>query len=270
MDRFLEIFQYDFLRNAFLIGTLLAVIIPCIGLTVVLKRLSMIGETLAHTSLAGVTLGLLLGFNPTLCAAVYCVFAAFGIEFLRKRYPQFADLAIALILSLGIGLTGVLSSFVTHAANFQSYLFGSLITVTPFELRLVLILSAVVFLLFVLFYRELFYLAFDESSARLAGVPADAVNFLFTLLTAVTISAAARTVGALIVSSLLVIPAAAAMQLGRNYRQTLLFAIFFSLISMNVGLYVSFLTETQPGGTIVLLQIAFLLAIMLFCRVWKK
>ena len=251
MDRFLEIFQYDFLRNAFLIGTLLAVIIPCIGLTVVLKRLSMIGETLAHTSLAGVTLGLLLGF-------------------IRKRYPQFADLAIALILSLGIGLTGVLSSFVTHAANFQSYLFGSLITVTPFELRLVLILSAVVFLLFVLFYRELFYLAFDESSARLAGVPADAVNFLFTLLTAVTISAAARTVGALIVSSLLVIPAAAAMQLGRNYRQTLLFAIFFSLISMNIGLYVSFLTETQPGGTIVLLQIAFLLAIMLFCRVWKK
>lgn len=263
MNSLAEILQHDFLRNAFLIGTLLAVIIPCIGLTVVLRRLSMIGETLAHTSLAGVTLGLLMGFNPTLCATIYCVAAAFGIEFLRKRFPQYAELAIALILSMGVGLTGVLSSFVTNAASFQSFLFGSIITVTPFELRLVIVLSAVVFSLFVLLYRELFYLAFDESAARLAGIPVGTINCLFTLLTAVTISVAARTVGALIVSSLLVIPAAAAMQLERSYRFTLIFAILFSIVTMNAGLYVSYFTETQPGGTIVLLQSALLILLMI-------
>lgn len=265
MNALTEIFQHDFLRNAFLVGTLLGVLIPCIGLTVVLKRLSMIGETLAHTSLAGVTLGLLLGYNPTLCATIYCVLAAFGIEFLRKRYAQYAELAIALVLSIGIGLTGVLSSFVTNAANFQSFLFGSIITTTPFEIRLVVILSAVVFGLFLLFYRELFYIAFDEQAARLAGLPVGTINSLFTLLTAITISVAARTVGALIVSSLLVIPAAAAMQLRTSYRRTLCFAVLFSVVTMNVGLFISYLTETQPGGTIVLLQSA-LLILMMICR----
>lgn len=269
MNPFLEILQYDFLRNAFLTGTLLAVIIPCIGLTVVLKRLSMIGETLAHTSLAGVTLGLLLGFNPTLCAAIYCVLAAFGIEVLRKRWPQYAEMAIALILSLGIGLTGVLSSFVTNTASFQSFLFGSIITVDPLEMRLVVGLSIVVFSIFILLYRELFYIAFDESAARLAEIPVGAVNFLFTLLTAVTISLAARTVGALIVSSLLVIPVAAAMQFGKSYRFTLIFAVAFSILTMNVGLCVSCLTETQPGGTIVLLQIALLLLILILRAIRK-
>ncbi len=263
MNALMEIFQHDFLRNAFLIGTLLAIIIPCIGLTVVLKRLSLIGETLAHTSLAGVTLGLLLGFNPTLCATIYCVAAAFGIEILRKKYPHYAELALAVILSLGVGLTGVLSSFVTNYASFQSFLFGSIITITPFELRLVTVLSIVVLCVFVLLYRELFYIAFDESAARLAGIPVGAINFLFTLLTAVTISVAARTVGALIVSSLLVIPAAAGMQLGRSYRFTLLFAVAFSILTMNVGLYISYFTETQPGGTIVLLQCTLLVLLMI-------
>lgn len=262
MNSLLQIFQYGILRDAFLVGTLLAVIIPCIGLTVVLKRLSLIGETLAHTSLAGVTLGLLLGFNPTLCATLYCVAAAFGIEILRKKYPQYAELALALILSMGVGLTGVLSSFVTNAASFQSFLFGSIITVTPFELYLVSGLSAVVFTVFLMLYRELFYIAFDESAARLAGIPVGAINSLFTLLTAITISVAARAVGALIVSSLLVIPAAAAMQLGRSYRFTLIFAILFSILTMNAGLYISYFTETQPGGTIVLLQSAILILFM--------
>ncbi len=259
----LEIFQYDFLRNAFLIGTLLAVIIPCIGLTVVLKRLSMIGETLAHTSLAGVTLGLLLGVNPTLCATIYCIFAAFGIELLRTRYPQYAELAIALILSIGVGLTGVLSSFVTNMASFQQFLFGSVLTVTSFEMWLVIILSVVVLALVILLYRELFYIAFDESAARLAGIPVGAINTLFTFLTAITISVAARTVGVLIVSSLLVIPVATAMQFRRSYRFTLIFAVIFSVIMTNLGLYISYFTETQPGGTIVLLQSAFLVVTLI-------
>ena len=128
-----------------------------------------------------------------------------------------------------------------------------------------MILSAVVFGLFLIFYRELFYIAFDEQAAKLAGLPVGTINSLFTLLTAITISFAARTVGALIVSSLLVIPAAAAMQLRTSYRRTLCFAVLFSVVTMNVGLFISYLTETQPGGTIVLLQSA-LRILMMVCR----
>ncbi|MDO4569101.1 MAG: metal ABC transporter permease [Planctomycetia bacterium] len=258
----MDIFQYDFIQRAFLVGTFLAIVLPCIGITIVLKRLSMMGETLAHTSLAGVTFGLIMGFNPTLCATIYCAVAALGIEILRKRFPQFAEMAIAVILSAGIGLTAILSSFVKSASNFQSFLFGSIVAVSDFELGLIIGVSALVLASSLLLYKELFYVAFDETAARMAGVPVGLVNFIFTILTAVTVSVAARTVGALIVSSLLVIPVAAAMQLGKSYRGTLIVAVLFSVFTMNAGLYISCLTNTKPGGAVVMLEIGLLLLFM--------
>ena len=266
----LSLFEYDFMRRAFLIGTLLAVIIPCIGITIVLKRLSMMGESLAHSSLAGVTLGMILGYNPTLCATIYCVLAALGIEFLRKRFPQYSEMSIAIILSAGIGLTALLSSFVSSQASFQSFLFGSIVAISDFEMGLVVGISALVLLAFILLYKELFYVALDESAAKLAGVPVGRVNFLFTILTAVTVSVAARSVGALIVSSLLVIPVATAMQLGKGYFKTVLYTIGFSVLAMNIGLVVSFYTSTKPGGAIVLLEIAFLLLVLCLTSIWKR
>lgn len=259
----MDILQYEFMQRAFLVGTFLALIIPCIGMIVVLKRLSLMGESLAHTSLAGVTFGLIMGYNPTFCATIYCILAALGIEFLRKRFPQYADMAIAIILSGGIGLTGFLSGFVSSTANFQSFLFGSIVAISNFELGLVLVVSLLVLGTFLLFYRELFAIALDESAARLSGIPVGVVNSTFTILTAVTISVAARTVGALIVSSLLVIPVACAMQMKKSYFQTILWAIFFSLAATWGGLFLSYYTGTRPGGTIVLLEIGILLFLLL-------
>ncbi|MDO4575331.1 MAG: metal ABC transporter permease [Planctomycetia bacterium] len=259
----MELFQYEFMQRAFLVGTLLAVIIPCIGMTVVLKRLSMMGESLAHTSLAGVTFGMILGYNPTLCATLYCVLAALGIELLRKKFPQYAEMAIAIILSAGIGMTALLSRFVSSSASFQNFLFGSVMAISDFELGLVATVALLVFLMFVLLYKELFYVALDEPAAKLAGVPVGRVNFLFTILTAVTVSIAARTVGALIVSSLLVIPIACAMRLGKSYRHTVVWAMLISLFATDFGLYLSYYTRTPPGGTIVMVEITLLLFLLL-------
>lgn len=259
----MDILQYEFMQRAFLVGTFLAMIIPCIGIVVVLKRLSLMGESLAHTSLAGVTFGLIVGYNPTFCATIYCILAALGIEFLRKKFPQYSDMAIAIILSGGIGLTGLLSGFVSSTANFQSFLFGSIVAISNFELGLVLVVSLLVLGTFLLFYKELFAITLDESAARLSGIPVGVVNSLFTILTAVTISVAARTVGALIVSSLLVIPVACAMQLQKSYFQTILWAVFFSLAATWSGLFLSYYTGTRPGGTIVLLEIGILLCLLL-------
>ncbi|MDO4583673.1 MAG: metal ABC transporter permease [Planctomycetia bacterium] len=258
----MDILQYEFMQRAFLVGTFLALIIPCIGMIVVLKRLSLMGESLAHTSLAGVTFGLIMGYNPTFCATVYCILAALGIEFLRRKFPQYSDMAIAIILSGGIGLTGLLSGFVSSTANFQSFLFGSIVAISNFELGLVLAVSLMVLGTFLLFYKELFAMALDESAARLSGIPVGWVNTIFTILTAVTISVAARTVGALIVSSLLVIPVACAMQLKKSYFQTILWAVFFSLAATWGGLFLSYYTGTRPGGTIVMLEIGILLCLL--------
>nr|WP_330371977.1 metal ABC transporter permease [Lacrimispora aerotolerans] len=255
----MEIFSYGFMQRAFLVGILLATVIPCIGVVIVLKRLSMIGDALSHTSLAGVAAGLILGVNPVATAAAACMIAAFGIEAIRRKLPRYSEMSIAIMMSAGIGLAGVLSGFVKNSANFNSFLFGSIVAISDMEMFLVIGVSMVVLLVFLLLYKELFYIALDERSARLAGVPVKQVNFIFTILTAATVSVAARTVGALIVSSMMVIPVACAMQFGKNYKQTVIYAVSFDVAFMIAGLFFAYYFGLKPGGTIVLVGVISLL-----------
>ncbi|HBG76567.1 MAG TPA: metal ABC transporter permease, partial [Clostridiales bacterium] len=254
----------------FLAGILLAVIVPCIGIIVVLKRLSMMGDALSHTSLAGVAAGLVMGINPILGAVVTCIAAALGIEAIRKRIPKFSEMSIAIIMSAGIGLAGVLSGFVKNAANFNSFLFGSIVAISDFEMILVVCISCAVLLTFLLLYKELFYIALDEQSARLAGIPVKSINFIFTILTAVTVSIAARTVGALIVSSLMVVPVACGMQVGKSYKQTVVYSILFAVSFTIAGLFLSYYLRLKPGGTIVLIGVLCLVALLLIKRFARR
>ncbi len=253
------LFQYDFMRKAFIVGILLAVIVPCIGMIVVLRRLSMTGDALSHTSLAGVALGLIVNINPVLGASIACIFAAFGIEFIRKKFPKYSEVSIAVVMSAGVGLAGVLSGFVSNSANFNSFLFGSIVAITDFELWLVVGISLLVIAVFLMLYKELMYMAFDEEAARLSGIPVKAINIVFTLLTALTVSVASRTVGALIISSLMVIPVTCGMQYGKSYKQTLLYSILFAVAFTITGLTLSYYRGLKPGGTIVLTGVVFLI-----------
>jgi zinc transport system permease protein len=264
------IFQYDFMIRAFVTGILLAVIVPCIGVVIVLKRLSMIGDALSHTSLAGVALGLIFGFNPILGAICACALASFAIEGIRKKIPKYSEMSIAIIMSAGVGLAGVLSGFVQSSQSFDSFLFGSIVAISNFEMILVIVVGIAVILGFILLYKELFYISFDEQAAKLAGVPVRLVNFIFTLLTAATVSVAARTVGSLIVSSLMVVPVACAMQFAKSYKQTVILSSLFGLIFTVVGLFVSFYVGLKPGGTIVLAGVLALLLILLMKRLFRR
>jgi len=260
----LEILQYGFMQRAFLVGILLAVIIPCIGVIVVFKRLSLIGDALSHTSLAGVAIGLIFGINPIVGAMAACLIAAFGIEAIRKKIPRYSELSIAIVLSVGVGLAGVLSGFVKNAATFNSFLFGSIVAISDFETALVVGISILVFAAFIILYKELFYIAFDEQAAELSGVPVRLVNTIFTILTAVTVSVASRTVGALIVSSLMVVPVASAMVMARSYKQTVVWSVVYAVAATITGLFISYYAELKPGGTIVLTAVVlFLLALLI-------
>lgn len=257
----MELLQYTFMQRAFITGILLAVITPFIGITIVLKRMSMIGDALSHASLAGVALGLILGLNPVAGAGIVCVLAALGIEIIRKRIPRYCEMAIAIILSAGIGLAGVLSGYVKSSANFNSFLFGSIVSISQSELVLITLISFLVFFVLLFFYRDYLYIAFDENAARISGVPVRKLNLLFTLLTALTVSVASRTVGTLIISSMLVVPVACGMQLARSYRYTLVFAILIAVATTIAGLSLSYYIGVKPGGAIVLLEVlCFLLA----------
>lgn len=264
------IFQYEFMRRAFLVGVLLAVIIPCIGTTVVLKRLSMIGDSLSHASLAGVAAGLIMGINPVLGATLACIIAAFGIEFIRKKLPKYAELSIAIIMSAGVGLAGVLSGYVKSAKDFNNFLFGSIVAISPGEVAMVIVLSLLVLGSFVLLYKELFFVSLDEHAARMAGVRVDIINTVFTLLTALTVSIASRTVGTMVVSSLMVVPVVCGMQLGKSHLQTVLYSVLSAVVFTVSGLFVSYYQGTKPGGTIVLIGVAVLLVLVLTKRLFKK
>ena len=256
----MEMFEYAFMQRAFIV--LLALIIPLIGVTVVLRRLSMLGDALSHTSLAGVAAGLLLNVNPVFGASVFCVGAAFGIEGIRRRFPRYAELSISVMLSAGVGLA-VLSGFTKNAANFNSFLFGSIVAISDAELYSVAAVSLLVLLASVLLYKELFSIALDERAARLSGVPVNVVSTIFTMLTAVTVAIAARTVGALIVSSMMVLPVACAMQLARSYRGTVWASIGFAELFTISGLVIAYYGGLKPGGTIVLMGVVCLIGILI-------
>ena len=258
----LEMFQYAFMQKAFLVGILLAIIIPLIGVIVVLKRLSMIGDALSHTSLAGVALGLLLGIEPIVGAVVVCVVAAFSIETIRRRLPRYAEISISIIMSVGIGLASVLTGFIEDGAAFNSYLFGSIVAITDTEVLMVIIVTVIVVATFLLLYKELMFITFDEQGAILAGLPVKKINFVITLLTAITVSVAARSVGALIVSSLMVIPVACAMQVANSYKKTVLYSVLFAVAFTVVGLVLSYYFNLKPGGTIVLTGVVVLIPLM--------
>ena len=259
----MNMLSYAFMQRALIVAVLIGIMTPIIGVTIVLKRLSLVGDSLSHSSLAGVAAGLAFGFNPVVGAISFSLVAAFGIERIRKLFPKYAEIAIAIIMSTGIGLAGVLSGFVKNSANFSSFLFGSIVAISNFELMIVLILSGVVITALVLLYKELFYLTFDEESARLAGIPVRLINTVFTIMMALTISVSARTVGALVVSSLMVIPVALAMQVAKSYKQTLIIAVVSGVLFTLVGLTVSFYANLRPGATIVLVGVVSLVVTIL-------
>jgi len=262
-------FEYEFMKVAFLVGILLSVIIPLLGSILVFKRLSMIGDSLSHISLAGVAIGLIAGAQPMLSAILFTVLATLLIEMIRKKFPQYAEISLAIMMSAGIGLSGLLSSYVP-ANNFSSYLFGSIISISSLEIYLAIALFVSVLLFSILFYRDLMFISYNETSAELSGVPVKTVNIILSVLTAVVIALASKMIGALIVSSIMVIPTASSLQIAKSYKSTLLFAVLFSVISMIVGLTVSFYVGLKPGATVCLINIAILMIVLMIKAIVAK
>lgn len=244
--------EFDFMRRALLAGFFLSIMIPMIGVVIVNRKTSMIGDALSHTSLAGVGLGLILGFNPVIGAVLVCIIAGFSIEAIRKRFPQYGDMATAVIMSTGLGIAAILSDFAPGGNSFESYLFGSISTVTSADLLGVFLLFILVVFASLYYYGALLDIAISPNLARLAGVRVNLVNGVFTLLTAVTVAVAAKIVGALLVASLIVLPVATALMISRSYRATMKIAVLLGVIYTMLGLILSYHLDISPGGAIVL------------------
>ncbi len=262
----LNILSYDFFQRSIIIGIIIAIIAPTIGMFLVLRRQSAIGDTLSHVALAGVTLGLLLDVYPIYTTIVFAILAALGIEKLRKIYGGYSELSLTIVLSAGIGLASIFISLGNTIGIF-SYLFGSLALVTNKDIFVVLILGIFVILSIIYLYKDLFYITFDEESAKLAGVPVDKVNIYFSILVAITIAISIRTVGVLLISSLMILPVAISLLIPASFKKTLINANIFGIISVLIGLILSFYLDLAPGGTIVLTAVLILIITLLIKRI---
>ncbi len=266
----LEILNYSFMQRAFLAGIIVAIICPAIGIFLVLRRISMIGDTLSHVALAGVAGGMLGGIYPVYSALGFSVLSALAIEKLSKEYEQYQELSIAIILSAGIGLAAIFISLGNSNSAIFSYLFGSIGLVSGRDIWIIFILGLFILISILFFYRSLFYIAFDEEAARIAGIPVKWINLYFTILAAMAIAVSMRIVGALLVSSLMVIPVAISLQIGGSFRQTFIYSILFGMLSVLMGLFVSFYVDLAPGGTIVISSILILIVVILIKNIRKK
>lgn len=260
----MDLLQYDFMQRAFLSGIITSVIISVIGVFIVLRRMSLVGDSLSHSSLAGVAASMLVGIYPFYGALLFSVLAGLFIEVIRGAFKKYAEVALAVVMSGGMGLAVVLISIgKSFNADLFSYLFGSLMAVSDTDVKIISIAGFLIMLSIMFLYSQLFAITLDEEAALISGIPVKSINIFFTILTALTISLSIRVVGTLLVSALMVIPAAVGLQTAKSFSQTFLIAVGVSLFSTISGLYISFLFDLAPGGTIVLIAVTILLVVLL-------
>ncbi len=253
----MEMLQFEYMRIGLVMAVLIGLTAPAIGTFVVQRRLALLGDGIGHVALTGIGLGLLTGSSPILGALAVSVLGALAIELLRARSRSGADVALALLfyggLAGGVVLTGRSGA---GTASLQSYLFGSITSVTAADLYVIAGLAAAVLLVVALFGRELFLLSQDEELARAAGLPVRFLSALVAVTAAVTVVIAMRAIGLLLVSALMVVPVAAAQQFARSFRGTMLAAMAAGVLSAVAGLAGSYQYDLPPGPSIVLLALA--------------
>lgn len=251
-------FIYDFIARGTIAGIIIAIVAPIIGIFLVLRRYSMIADTLSHVSLSGVAIGLLLKINPLFTAIATTVISSVIIEKLRSSKKVYGESALALFLSGSLAFAVVLISLSrSFNASLFSFLFGSIATVSNNDIYTVAITGAVVFFAVILIFKELVYISFDEESAKVSGIKTDTLNTIFIALTALTISISIPVVGVLLISALLTIPVISAMQFRKAIVPTIIIAQLISVFSVILGIFVSFYLNLAPGGVIVLTTIFF-------------
>ncbi len=264
-----DILSYEFVQRALLTGVLIAAACSILGVFLVLRRLSLIGDGLAHVTFGSVAIVLLIGFSPlyvTLAALPLVVVSSMAILHLTRSRRIHGDAAIGIVSSIGIALGVIMASLSGgYNADLLSYLFGNILTATQTELILSFIIFTAVILFVVFFYRDLFTVTFDEELAKSMGVKTNRVNLILMILTAAAVVSAMKIAGIMLVSALLILPAVAALQFSLSFKSTIIASVIFSVISVIGGMLFSFTFNLPTGGTIVIFNAVFL-AIVLFAK----
>ena len=273
MTLLLQMFSYPFILRAFVVGILVSLCAALLGVSLVLKRYSMIGDGLSHVSFGALAIAMACGWAPSSAADTaplpvsipVVIVAALCLLRMTERSRMGADAAIAVTSASALAIGVVVTSLTTGmTTDVDSYMFGSILAMERGDVVLSVALCAAVLVLFVLYYHKLFAITFDESFSRATGVKVEWYNTLLSILTALTIVLGMRMMGAMLISSLVIFPALTAMRLFKSFRSVVICAGTLSVVCFCIGLTASYLISTPVGATVVLVDLA---AFLLACAV---
>jgi ABC-type Mn2+/Zn2+ transport system permease subunit len=252
-----DLLHYSFMQRALIAGVIIGTTCAVVGTYVVLRGMTFMGAGIAHSALGGIALGLVLGSNPIIAAVIFCLFVAWTIGVVSQRGNMREETAVGIFFSasmaFGILLIGLKASY---TADLTSYLFGSIISVSAADLWLSGIMAAVVLLAVLLLFKELLFITFDPDMAQVAGLPAARLQLLLLGLIALTVVLSLKVVGIVLVSALIVTPAATAYQLTEEFRAMMAISVAVGVVASVGGLLLSYWLNTGSGSTIVLLATA--------------
>jgi zinc transport system permease protein len=280
LESLLSLLQAGFVQRAFIISIVIAILCSILSIFIVLKKISLIGDGLAHTAFGGIALGytaqsllisylgLLVQFLPFLLAGITVILGSIGITKAIRTTKISSDAAVAVFLQLGLaGGIVLISIFRGYGFDLESLLFGSVLLVSFEQILTALVVAAFTLGLIFLFFKELVYVTFDETQARAAGIRTWIFDYLISVLTGVVVMVAIPIVGILLISALLVLPALTSTQLAKSFRQTVVLSPIIGLFTVIAGLFLSLFLNSSPGGTIVLTGLTILGIILISKRI---
>lgn len=249
---FKDIFEYQFLKNAVLAAFLVSIAAGIIGTYITSRRLVFLSGGITHASFGGIGIAYYMGISPVIGAIVFSVLSAFGIEVLSHRKNIREDSAIGILWAFGMAV-GIIFIFLTpgYAPNLMSFLFGSILTVTNSDLLYLIILNLVVILFFILFYRQILYIAFDQDFARSQKIPVNFFNYILIAFIAIAIVLSIRVVGIILLISLFTVPPTIANVFSNHFGKIIFWSILISFIGAFIGLLLSYSINIPSGAAIV-------------------
>lgn len=247
------------MHRALISGVAIAILCSVIGLFLVLRRYSLFGDAIAHSSFGGIALGLMVGVYPLWTAYGVSLISALIITRIKEKYDISGDASVAVLLSSGIAIglviIGISGGF---TIDIFSFLFGSILLVSVNDTILILSLTGVILIVVLLLYRQLLYSTFNEEQAKVSGIPVEKINYLIVFMAGITVVTSIQLVGVLLISALFVIPNVSAIMYGKGFKQTAIISMSFSIFSVVAGILISYIFDITPAGTIVLLSIGLL------------
>ena len=266
-----EALQYGFIQKALVAGSMVAISCSFLGIFLVLKKFSMIGDGLAHVSFATIAIALFFGMAPLALSIPLVMLASFAILKVNQKADMYGDAAIGLIASFSIAL-GVMISSLSQGFNVDlfSYLFGSILVIETSDVWISVVLSVLILVLGILYYPRFFAMTHDEEYAEAIGLDTNRLNAMISVLTAVTIVLGIKIVGTMLISSLIIFPTVTALQAGRGFKATILISAFVSVMSVILGVFSSYLFNVPTGASIVMLNGVFFVMALAGKRILAK